>query len=102
MRDSKRLKISLTSAYLYMGNLYRRIGALDSAQTYYQKRVDLLSSLLDETPNDFNLIRRISVAELELAKTLMDKGETEKALALSRKQVASFHQVTEQNPSNVE
>lgn len=93
--------ISITATYLNMADLYRRLGKLDDAQEFYQKRVDLLTGLLEETPDDLNVIRRKSIAELGVAKTRMDKGEVKHALSQTRDQVKTFHMLTEQNPASV-
>lgn len=95
------LKISLASTYLHLGDLYRRKGETERAQKFYKNRIDLLANLLNEDPNDLNVTRRISVAELKFAQTLMDRGDAAGALDLTRGQVKTFQMLTERNPSSV-
>ena len=100
-RNNKGLKIALTSTYLFMGNLYHRLGKLDEARRYYQKRIDILSELQNEAPDDLNVKRRKSIAKLALAKTQLDRGEIARAMTKTRQEVATFNSLTEVNPSSV-
>lgn len=97
----KPLKISLASVYLYLGDFYRRLGQIGEARSFYKRRIDLLNRLLEEDPGDLNLIRRKSVAELKYAQTLLDAGNSEAALNLTREQVLVFRMLTERNTSSV-
>lgn len=99
--SNKSQKISLASIYLYLGDLYRRLGQTDQARSYYKNRIDLLADLLNGDPNDLNVTRRKSVAELKYAQTLMNSGQPEAALDLTKEQVSTFRMLTERNPSSV-
>ncbi len=99
--SNKPQKITLASVYLYLGDLYRRMGQTSQAGSYYKNRIDLLADLLNEDPNDLNIIRRKSVAELKYAQTLLDAGNSKAALNLTKEQVSVFRMLTERNTSSV-
>ena len=90
---------TLASSYASYGNLLRNLKELPPALEYLKKGVSLLNSLAAEQPNNVELRRLSSFAELYIAEALLARNDRAAGMAAYGEAVASMQALMSIDPS---
>lgn len=83
------------------GELQRRLGQFEDAQESFQESGQIYEDLLPLAPGHKGVMRRIAVAEMRTARTMLDVGDLDSAHSLAQKAANKLMELATENVNSV-